>query len=129
MIKLKSLISEVVGWQRQAKKDYLFRQSKLNSSNTVPPFEAVWKELMRSERFQDEINDHSEHMEISLKDAELHLRKVQEEKYDEVVSEYEHLDGEPCWRNMILHESVDPSQLQQLGIYWAIQESAAEAHS
>jgi hypothetical protein len=51
MIKLKSLICELTPKQKEMKKDYLFKQSKLNSSNVIPPFNEVWKYIKNTDDF------------------------------------------------------------------------------
>lgn len=134
MIRLKDLISEITSYQKERKKDYLFKHSGLHSSNVIPSFEEVWKDIVRSDGFKNELEaimGSREDDEESFGNEESAIREIrirQEEKYEDIVYSYKELDNEWCWRNVILHESVDPRTHSQLGIYWAIDERSAEAH-
>jgi len=130
MIKLKQLLSELTSRQRKVKKDYLFRQSKLESSNQIPSFEEVWKGIhLNGDGFNHEMEwAREEDPDKDEATLEAEFKETQRERYEEIISLYKELEGQSCWRKMILHKSVDPRTLEQLGIYWAIKESSAEAH-
>lgn len=129
MIKLKPLLTELTARQKHVKKDYLYRQSTLTSSNKIPSFEDVWKQIRQSDGFKHEMEfgmeDHERGDEAAV---EQNIKDAQFERYEEIVYGYQELEGKPCWRMMMLHKSVDPREHQQLGIYWAVQEGSAEAH-
>lgn len=132
MIKLRSLISELTPDQKDRKKDYLFKQAKLTASNIVPSWSKVWDMFLHNGDnlshaletmqmvYKDEIEDENELIQL--------IEKEQRHKYFRLVEEYKYLDGEPCWRTITIPERVDPVKIAQLGIYWAIAESASEAH-
>ena len=129
MIKLKYLLNELTKRQKELKRDYLFRQSKLQSSNKIPTFDKIWVALKNSDSFTDEIKiriDDPTSPELNPEVVEQWIKEEQEERYDDIVYEYQQLEGESCWRNVILHKSIDPKTHDQLGIHWAIVESAAE---
>ena len=137
MIKLKTLLTELTQRQKELKKDYLFKQTKLHSSNKIPSFEEVWEELKRSDDFKHEMEwriepDHSRSHDIDTDAteprAEAAIREDQYERYSDIVYQYEQLEGSWCWRNIHVLKTVDPRKLEQLGIYWAIRKVAAEAH-
>lgn len=137
MIKLKSLLVELTQRQRELKKDYLFRHTTMQSSNIIPPFEKVWKNLMDSGRFKHEIQWEIDNVPLKpyevdkdeiRRNIEEKLKEIQSEKYEDIVHLYKNLDGKFCWRSIILPRTTDPRELNQLGIYWAVEESAAEAH-
>ena len=132
MIKLKPLICELTQDQKDRKKDYLFKQSKLTASNTVPTWSKVWDMFLHNGDsmtraledmqmvYKDEIEDENELVKL--------IEEEQRQKYFRLVEEYKELDGSTCWRTITIPEKVDPVNLPQLGIYWAIEETAAEAH-
>lgn len=136
MIKLKSLITELTQKQKELKKNYLFNQSKLHSSNTVPSWSQMWKSIQNSDGFNRMLNHMRSELEYKTgTDEEFNEKQVieqiedeQRHKYFEVVDEYKHLDGQQCWREIVVPRTINPIYLNQLGVYWAIVESAAEAH-
>ncbi len=135
MIKIKELLlTELTQRQKELKKDYLFKQTKMVSSNTVPTWTEVWKVMQRN---GDGI---ARYLDDFRRDAELHgdafnerealadIEDDQRHKYFNIVELYKSLNGEPCWREIVIPRTVDPRRLNQLGIHWAITESSAEAH-
>lgn len=120
-------------WTKEAKKDYLFKQSKIHSSNTVPTFSEIWKELCGEDRFKEEIeykaNEAEKYGEYFNADkAWDDIENEQRNRYSQIVEQYKNLNGAWCWRTITVPSTVDPRKLEQLGIYWAVEESAAEAH-
>ena len=129
MIKLKSLLTELTQKQKELKKDYLFQQTKMHSSNTVPTWTEVWNMFKTNgDSFKRAIEDLQDDFENDEAGMMEHLEDIQRDKYFELVQEYKHLDGEKCWRTITIPATVDPVSISQLGVYWAIEESAAEAH-
>jgi len=137
MIKMGNIITEMSQKQKDAKKDYLFQQSRLRSGNTFPSWTEMWDSLQRNgdslQRALDDIRDDVIHRggsdsDFDEKEALEQLEDEQRHRYFEITQEYKHLDGKPCWREIYLPMNVDPRRLPQLGIYWAITETAAEAH-
>jgi len=129
MIKLKSLLSELTGRQKELKKDYLFKQTKLHSSNKIPSFEEIWTELKDSDGFRYDMKARMQDDDAPWsEEIENDIRQYNLERYDDIVYSYKLLDGKFCWREIILPQSVDPRTLNQLGIYWAVEEHAAESH-
>jgi hypothetical protein len=132
MIKLRPLISELTSAQKDRKKDYLFKQAKLTASNTVPTWSKVWDMFQKDGdsmaraledmkmAYEDKIEDENELVKL--------IENEQRHKYLGLVEQYKELDGNTCWRTITIPENVDPATLPQLGVYWAIEESAAEAH-
>ena len=93
----------------------------------------IWKEMIRSDGVKNELGflkSSSEEDDIPFDTVEAlkNIEDVQRTKYLEIVDDYKGLDGEWCWRTITLPASVDPRTLEQLGVYWAIREDAAEAH-
>lgn len=67
--------------------------------------------------------------EASEAQAEELAKADLEDLYNEAVWRVESgLDGEECWRTILLPVTVDPTQHSGIGIYWAYEEDAAEAH-
>jgi hypothetical protein len=134
MIKLRPLISELTQDQKERKKDYLFKQAKLTASNTVPSWSKVWDMFLRSgDSFTRALEDmkmaYDNKYESEDEDTLIQLiEEEQRQKYFQLVEEYKELDGATCWRTITIPENVDPVGIPQLGIYWSIEESSAEAH-
>lgn len=119
--------------QKELKKDYVFKQSKLHSSNTVPPWDDMWVAIQNSDATNDYINSMRSDAErngeeFDEKAALQALEDEQQSRYFDIVQEYKYLDGDPCWREMTIPTWLDPTKIAQLGIYWAVKEDAAEAH-
>lgn len=77
------------------------------------------------------IEGHRETVSELLSLAEGRERVLEEMQglYDEAVYRVEHeLDGADCWRAVTLPATVDPQTHEGLGVYWAYDEHAAEAH-
>ena len=137
MINLKTLLSELTQKQKELKKDYLFNQSKMHSSNTVPSWTEMWKAYQNTSMDRN-ISDlradrdlyHPMTPEIEKEDPNIlrDIEDTQRHKYFELVNLYKQLNGERCWREIYLPKSLNPQTLEQLGVYWAIEENAAEAH-
>jgi hypothetical protein len=134
MIKLMPLLTEMSQAQKELKKDYLFKQTYMKSSNTVPSWTEMWKHLKHTDGYK-----HTFEMYISgpyydssgkrdTHSVEEIIEDEQKERYFDIVEEYKHMDREPCWRVMTLNKEVNPATLPQLGIYWAVEERAAGAH-
>ncbi len=134
MIKLMSLLTEMSQAQRELKKDYLFRQTHMKSSNTVPTWTEMWKHLKKTDGYK-----HTFEMYVSgpyydslgkrdTIDVEGIIEGEQSERYFSIIEDYKHLDGDSCWRVMRIPDSVDPTKISQLGIYWSVEESKAAAH-
>ena len=66
--------------------------------------------------------------EIDEKDVLKDIEEIQRDKYFDLVREYKQLNGEKCWRSIVIPKTVDPAKLNQLGVYWATDEDAAEPH-
>lgn len=136
MIKLKSMLNELTQRQKELKKDYLFQQSKLHSSNTFPSWTDMWKSLINSDGIQCNLHDMRDVVlrdggDDSDFDEKAALEQIEDEqrhKYFEVTQEYKHIDGDRCWREIVVPHAIDPRRLTQIGIYWAIADTAAEAH-
>jgi hypothetical protein len=137
MIKLKNLLIELTNRQKEAKKDYLFKQTGFHSSNKIPLWTDIWKEMSNSDRIDNEILWMIDNVSLTTEPVDKEeLRKKfmeeieyeQKEKYLEIINQYKELDGKWCWRNIILPSTIDPKTLPQLGVYWAIREDCAEAH-
>ena len=133
MIKLRPLIPEITKRQKELKKDYLFRQTKLQSANTPPPWDSMWEVMKNSDGLRNELEFYKDDVErrggeFFEEEALGKLELEQKDRYFDLIEEYKNLDGEYCWRQITLPEGVDPVSISQLGIYWAIEESAAEAH-
>ncbi len=126
MIKLKSLLNEMSQAQKELKKDYLFKQSLIPSSNKIPGWDVVWKSLKNSDGYNNLVDIYSDKFdEDKIKDM---IEQDEYNRYLDVISTYEELDGDLCWRAMNLKRGVDPTKIQQLGIFWAIEEKKAAAH-
>ena len=129
MIKLKPLISELTRDQKDRKKDYLFQQAKLTASNTFPTWSEVWK-MFKNEG--DNLSRAIECLSVAGEtDEKTQLEMIedeQREKYFDLVEEYKRLDGATCWRDITIPGNMNPTNIPQLGIYWAIERDAAEAH-
>jgi hypothetical protein len=136
MIKLKSMLTELTQRQKELKKDYLFQQSKLQSSNTVPDWTAMWKSLINSDGIQRNLHDMRDDVmrdggsddDFDEKVALEQIEDEQRHKYFEIVQEYKHLDGDSCWREIVIPKNIDVRRLTQIGVYWAIADVAAVAH-
>lgn len=136
MIKLKSILTELTQRQKELKKDYLFQQSKLQSSNTVPSWTDMWKSILYSDGIKDVLRDMRDDVlrdggsdsDFDEKDAIEQVEDEQRHRYFEIVQEYKHIDGDRCWREIVIPRQVDPRRLTQIGVYWAIADTAAEAH-
>lgn len=126
---LKNLISELNDRQKELKKDYLFKQSSLQSSNKIPSFEEIWNNIRRSDGYSS-YAEAIQHIKKKYTDEEVEdiIKDEVTERYDDIIYEYQNLDGEYCWRVLTLPKQLDPRILSQLGIYWAIKKHAAEAH-
>ena len=104
----------------------------MTASNTVPSWAKVWDMFLHDGDnlshalqvakmlYRDETEDETELIN-RIEDEQRH-------KYFYIVEEYKELDGDTCWRSITIPPNVDPTKIPQLGIYWAIEESAAEAH-
>ena len=133
MIKLTSLLSELTQKQKDLKKDYLFSQTKLHSSNTIPTWTEMWKEIQNMDGFERNLRDikddcEREFREFNEKQAIEEIEDIQRHKYFDIVQSYKELNGEPCWREIVISRNVDPKTLSQIGIYWAVEKSAADSH-
>ena len=133
MIKLRSLITELTKRQKELKKDYLFRNTKLRSPNTPPPWDDMWAVIQNSDGLQNELEFYKDNVErrgekFFEEEALGKIELEQKDRYFDLIAEYKSLDGEYCWRTITLPAEIDPTSIAQLGIYWAIEESAAEAH-
>lgn len=133
MIKLKPLITELTKHQKELKKDYLFGQTKLKSTNTPPPWDDMWIAIQNSDGLRNELEFYKDDAERRGEEffEEEALGKIeleQKDRYFDLIAEYKSLDGEYCWRKITLPAEVDPVSIAQLGVYWAIEEGAAEAH-
>ena len=133
MIKLRPLITEISKQQKELKKDYLFQQTKLKSSNIPPPWNVMWTVIKYSDGMRNELEFYKDDAERRGDEffEEKALGKIeleQKDRYFDLIEEYKSLDGEYCWRTITLPFDIDPLSLTQLGVYWAIEESAAEAH-
>src|ERR1035441_5334007 len=110
MIKLKSLLLELTQPQKELKKDYLFRQTKLQSSNIIPPFEKVWEDIVRSDGYKELYKDWEDY---EITETEI-MRKIKEEQFDrytDIIDQYKQLNGERCWREITLPSGVNPIAL------------------
>jgi hypothetical protein len=136
MIKLKSMLTELTQHQKELKKDYLFQQSKLRSSNAVPSWTEMWKSILHSDGVKDVLRDMRDDVlrdggsdsDFDEKEAIEQVEDEQRHRYFEIVQEYKHIDGDRCWREIVIPRQVDPRRLTQIGVYWAITDTAAEAH-
>lgn len=133
MIKLQSLITELTKRQKELKKDYLFRQTKLHSPNTPPPWDSMWVAIQNSDGLKNELEYFKDDVERRGKEfnEEAALQVIeadQKNRYFDIIDDYKYLDGKHCWREMTIPIGVDPLSISQLGIYWATEERAAEAH-
>jgi hypothetical protein len=129
MIKLKSLLPELTQKQKELKRDYLFRRTRLKSSNTIPSWNNIWNDLKNSDGYKNEYDAWAELPdEYTDEEIEQKIYNEQEIRYEDIVGEYESLNGDLCWRRMTLHSSVNPITLPKLGIFWATAESAAATH-
>lgn len=132
MIKLKPML-ELSDREKELKKDYLFKLSQSNRKNRIPPFKEVWSHIIRSDGFKDIINTFKSNNERnnhrdSLRNFYRSVKEEQKERYDNIVYDYQQLNGKLCWRVIRLPFSVQPEKLPQLGIYWSIEKNKAEAH-
>ena len=132
MIKLKSML-ELSDKEKELKKDYLFKISQSNRRNRIPPFREVWSNIIRSDGFKDIIHDFKSDQERnnrndSLRNFYRSIKEEQKEKYDNIIYDYQRLNGKPCWRVIRLPLNVQPDKLPQLGIYWSIDKNKADAH-
>jgi len=126
--------------QKEKKKDYLFQQ-EFKSSKDIPSWEEVWEEIQRYLDMEEEayyldhkwedIEDEDEREEVKQEAYDEVLEELEETywgQYDEAKYQLDRLEGLIVWRSISLEEGVDPTKLEGLGIYWAYEEHAAEAH-
>lgn len=134
MIKLKSLINELTPDQKDRKKDYLFGKLKASTPNTVPSWSEIWKNFTtNTDSFDRAFKDMKlmlggEFEDVDDKAIMAAIEKEQLQKYHRIVEEYKELEGATCWRMITIPPNVDPTKIAQLGVYWATEEGAAEAH-
>jgi hypothetical protein len=130
MIKLKSILFEGSKKQKEFKKDTLLKKAHIKSSNKVPSFEKVWRDIQMSDGYKAEVdyirNDHQHKIDDDEIDAI--IRGEQLNRYEDILLDYKYLDGKPCWREIVIPRTLDPRKLNPLGVYWAIVDTAAEAH-
>jgi hypothetical protein len=55
-------------------------------------------------------------------------KEMEERYYDAEYRIRNELDEQSCWRHVVLPLNIDPATHTNLGIYWAYEEDAAEAH-
>lgn len=115
------------------KKDYLFHQSRLRSSNVPPSWNEMWKVIRNSDGMTHRLKDYEYDAErsgkqIDIDDIIAEEERIQKIKYLELIDTYKSLDGHSCWREIRLPETVNPAKLDQLGVYWTITENAAESY-
>jgi len=87
---------------------------------------AAWQEQVDAlvEEHQETVSQY-----LSEQKALEYLKDRTEQLYDDAVHRLEYeLDGEECWRTVSLPTNIDPAQHDGLGVYWAYDEYAAEAH-
>jgi hypothetical protein len=99
-----------------------------SKSNTIPKFEEVWQEMIRSDGFRNLKDFYVNDQEMTEEDAILLIQEEQKERYEDVVYQYEELEGKDCWRKITIEEKAKPDQFKNLGIFWATEEHAADAH-
>ena len=112
--------SDVVEWLEA--KDLLPEEPDGENEAAYEEYEQLVGELVS--QHHEEVSQ-----ELSEQAALEHLRDEMEELYDAAVDRVtSELHEQDCWRDVTLPKGTDPTQHDGLGIYWAYEEDAAEAH-
>lgn len=133
--------------ERNLKKDYLFRQAA-GKQTGIPGFEAVWKRLVKDGDIGEEVAELSDDPEVEEQytaatgklpndDFEAYYQWYTDttyepkmrEKYAALVASYKEIDGHKCWRMIGLKPGVDPSRLENLGVSWTLERTAANIYN
>jgi len=96
----------------------------------IPSWEEMWEEAQSETDLEDEaalIADGDDDPEV-LAHAMSEVRAERRDIYDNTIEQMQALDGKDIFRAVVLPKTVDPTTLNNLGTYWADNESAAEAH-
>lgn len=101
--------------------NYIHDIIRQDASLSVEEEEQAVEDFLESNYSQDE--NYLNYIEETVIKPEL------EQKYHDIVYTYQnHLNGEKCYRAMTFPASINPLKHPRLGIYWAVEEGAEEAH-
>lgn len=126
--------------QKSKKKDYLYKK-EYESGKDIPSWEEVWEEIkptfdMEEEAYYllhvwEDIEDEEEREKVkqgAYEEVFADLENQYLDQYEEATYQLDNLEDVEVWRIITVEEGVDPTKLEGLGIFWAYEESAAEAH-
>jgi hypothetical protein len=109
--------------------DDLWSDLRHNSSDHVQGMVDIWdEEDYLDETGLDADDDVKKYHAWLSEKVESEFKTGRREAYDDIVYEYRALDGESCWREMTVGPEYDPRTAMKLGVYWSIDEDAADAH-
>jgi len=96
---------------------------------SVPSWKEIWFDVQNSKAFETEF-EHTLTKNLDIDEEDL-LEELEEEYYGyygEIVEALGSLEGQDCWRALTLPPTTDPTELNQLGIYWAFSREEAFPH-